>query len=102
MQFTLRTMLLSTAVVAIALAGYAVALGGLSWEALSYPLYMLTYLWFFVPAIFMAYAAGRRQLTVWMVVTYAACQAGAVGLVPLLGWLDSLVAIFGAPPAANP
>ena len=102
MRFKTRTLLVLTAVVAITLCGYAIGMGGLGWDAWAFPLYMLPYLWFWVAPLFFAFAAGRRELTFWMLVALAVCEATSIGLLPLLSWLDMLVGFTGAPPAAIP
>ena len=77
-QYTTKTLLLAMAVVDITWAPllcfyrYVVPNYGGVWRATRYYL-MDTFIW--SPAIFVAFAIGRRALTVWMVVFFAVVEA---------------------------
>jgi hypothetical protein len=83
-QFTLQTLLLSVSVAAISLGGM------IAWAQFAgpSPAYILLGIGFstpfLVPFVFVAFAIGRKKLTVPMVVLFAVAEAIACGLACLV------------------
>ena len=80
MKFSLRTAILLTTVLAIQLGSIGVVVRnfGVGFEHIA--LWLLTDAPLFIPLILLAYAAGRRRLTVRMVALLVAVQIVAFGV----------------------
>jgi hypothetical protein len=84
MKFTLATLLLITAIAAVELGTVAwwsnsfFSYGGSRWLLALQSMAVSLPLW--LPFVFVGYAIGRKQLTVWFTVTLVIAQLAAVGI----------------------
>jgi len=113
MRFSLQTMLLATAFVAITVAGYCAGwrtfyeIEGLpqfwfSFTAFGHARALIEGLWVWLPLLFFAFAAGARRLTVRMLIAFAVCECGAIALLPIEYRIVEHLYSEAVPPVVTP